>query len=65
MEKYGNGFKRPAGSESSDKTGERMEKKDAGVGMGKMDAVGSDKLFNTGRTSGVCYAHERTEYKKK
>jgi hypothetical protein len=49
----------PAGATSSDKTGERMGKKDGGVGMGKMDAVGSDKLLNTGRTAGVCYTHKR------
>ena len=65
MEKYGNSFKRPAGSESSDKTGERMGKKVDGVAMGKMDKVGSDKLFNTGVTAGVCYTHDRSEYKQK
>ncbi len=65
MEKYGNSFKRPAGSESSDKTGERSGKKVDGVAMGKMDKVGSDKLFNTGRSEGICYSHDRSEYKQK
>lgn len=52
------GAKIPAAT-SSDKTGERMEKTKDGVAMGKMDATGSDKLFNTGRTAGVCYTHDR------
>lgn len=49
----------PKGATSSDKTGERMEKMRGGVAMGKEDAIGSDKEFNTGRTSGVCYTHKR------
>ena len=60
--KYGTqGAKIPAAT-SSDKTGERMEKTKDGVAMGKMDAIGSDKLFNTGRTAGVCYTHDRKCY---
>jgi hypothetical protein len=27
--------------------------------MGKADSVGADKQFNGGRSSGVCYTHER------
>jgi hypothetical protein len=57
------GAKIPAAT-SSDKSGERMEKMKDGVAMGKMDAIGSDKLFNTGRTGGVCYDHKRTSYAK-
>lgn len=53
------GAKAPAKATSSDKTGERMGKKDGGVGMGIKDAVGADKLFNTGKTAGVCYSHKR------
>jgi len=53
------GAKAPAKATSSDKTGERMTRKTGGVGMGKEDAVGSDKLFNTGRTAGICYSHKR------
>lgn len=49
----------PKGATSSDKTGERMEKMRGGVAMGKQDAMGSDKDFNTGKTSGVCYTHKR------
>jgi hypothetical protein len=49
----------PKGATSSDKTGERMEKLRGGVAMGKEDAMGSDKNFNTGKTSGVCYSHKR------
>ena len=54
----------PKGATSSDKSGERMEKRVGGVAMGKMDATGSDKLFNTGRTEGICYTHTRGEYGK-
>lgn len=53
------GAKAPAAAASSDKTGERMEKKTGGVAMGMEDGVGKDKLFNTGRTSGICYTHKR------
>jgi len=49
----------PKGATSSDKTGERMEKMRGGVAMGKQDAMGSDKDFNTGKTAGVCYTHKR------
>jgi len=49
----------PKGATSSDKTGERMEKMRVGVAMGMQDSVGSDKNFNTGKTSGVCYSHKR------
>ena len=49
----------PAGAASSDKSGERMGKKVGGVGMGKEDATGKDKQFNTGKTSGICYEHKR------
>ena len=53
----------PKGVDSSDSTGERMGKIVGGVAMGMEDAVGSDKLFNTGRTAGVCYTHTRDAYK--
>jgi len=49
----------PAGAASSDKSGERMGKKVGGVGMGKEDATGKDKQFNTGKTAGICYEHKR------
>jgi hypothetical protein len=52
----------PNGVDSSDTTGERMGKIVGGVAMGKEDAIGSDKLFNTGRTAGVCYTHTRENY---
>jgi len=35
-----------------------------GVAMGKEDAIGSDKEFNTGRTAGICYDHKRNSYSK-
>ena len=58
-EKYGTSAKAPAGATASDKSGERKERLKGGVAMGKMDATGSDKKFDTGRTAGVCYTHER------
>ena len=45
-----------------DKVG-RMESMRGGVGMGKEDSIGADKLFNTGKTEGVCYSHKRGCYK--
>ena len=59
MAKSTTGATPPKGASSSDKSGERMEKLRGGVAMGKQDAMGSDKDFNTGRTSGVCYSHKR------
>ena len=53
------GAKAPASATSSDKTGERMEKKVGGVAMGMQDATGKDKQFNTGKTAGICYEHKR------
>jgi hypothetical protein len=53
------GAKAPAGATSSDKTGERMERKTGGVAMGMQDATGKDKLLNTGKTAGICYEHKR------
>ena len=53
------GAKAPAGATSSDKSGERMERKVNGVAMGKQDATGADKKFDTGRTAGICYEHKR------
>ena len=56
------GAKAPAGATSSDKTGERQERKTGGVAMGMADATGKDKLFNTGKTAGVCYEHKRGDF---
>ena len=53
----------PKGAGKADMSGERMEKSHrGGVAMGKEDAIGSDKEFNTGRTAGVCYEHQRSHY---
>jgi hypothetical protein len=53
----------PKGAGKADMSGERMEKSHrGGVAMGKEDAIGSDKEFNTGRTAGICYDHKRTTY---
>ena len=58
------GAKGPAGATSSDSSGERKGRINGGVAMGMEDAIGSDKLFNTGRTAGICYEHKRTAYAK-
>ena len=55
----------PKGVDSSDSTGERTGKIVGGVAMGMEDETGSDKLFNTGRTAGVCYTHTRGAYQSK
>lgn len=57
------GAKAPKAASASDKSGERMEKLRGGVAMGKEDAVGKDKQFNTGRTEGICYTHTRSDYR--
>ena len=57
------GERAPKGVNSSDTSGERHAKAiRGGVAMGKEDAIGSDKEFNTGRTAGICYDHKRTTY---
>lgn len=57
------GGKAPKGADMADSSGERMGKKVGGVAMGKEDATGKDKLFNTGRTEGICYTHTRDNYR--
>lgn len=52
----------PKGASSVDDKVNRHESLRGGVGMGKEDAIGSDKEFNTGRTAGVCYEHKRSSY---
>lgn len=57
------GAKAPMGATSSDRSGERTGSLRGGVAQGKEDAVGSDKLFNTGRTEGICYTKTRSQYR--
>ena len=58
---YGtNGAKIP-NAKSSDEKSERHESMRGGVGMGKADAIGKDKQYNTGKTEGVCYTHDRSK----
>lgn len=57
------GAKAPAGATSSDRSGERGGKIVGGVGQGMEDKVGADKLFNTGKTSGICYVKEKAAYR--
>ena len=40
-----------------------MEKMRGGVAMGKEDKMGADKLFNTGKTDGICYTKTKSEYR--
>jgi len=56
------GVRTPKGASSVDDKVNRHEPMRGGVGMGKEDAIGSDKEFNTGRTSGICYEHKRSSY---
>jgi len=62
--KGASGEKEPKGATSSDRTGERKAKSmRGGVAMGKEDMIGADKLFNTGRTEGICYEHKKDGYR--
>ena len=62
--KGASGGKEPKGATSSDMSGERKSKSmRGGVAMGKEDAIGSDKEFNTGRTEGICYEHKKDGYR--
>ena len=54
----------PKGASSSDMSGERKGKIVGGVGMGKEDkTAGMEGEFNTGRTAGICYTHDRSHYR--
>jgi hypothetical protein len=58
------GEKVPMGALSSDTSGERMGKIKGGVAMGREDkTAGMEGEFNTGRTAGVCYSHDRSHYR--
>ena len=62
--KGASGEKLPKGATASDMSGERKSKSmRGGVAMGKEDAIGSDKEFNTGRTEGICYEHKKDGYR--
>ena len=62
--KGASGEKLPKGATASDMTGERKAKSmRGGVAMGKEDMIGADKLFNTGRTEGICYEHKKDGYR--
>ena len=52
----------PKGADMADSSGERRGKIVGGVAMGKEDMTGSNKEFNTGKTSGICYEHKRSSY---
>jgi hypothetical protein len=53
----------PKGATASDMSGERKGKLVGGVALGKEDNIGSDKKFDGGRSSGICYTHTRSEYR--
>jgi len=61
--KGASGEKMPKGATASDMSGERKGKLVGGVSMGKEDAVGADKKFDGGKSSGVCYTHTRSAYR--
>jgi hypothetical protein len=54
----------PKSASSVDDKSNKHEPMRGGVAMGKEDAIGSDKEFNTGRTAGICYEHKRSSYAK-
>jgi hypothetical protein len=53
----------PKGVDREDRRGERHESMRGGVAMGKEDKTGKNELFNTGRTEGICYSHDRSAYR--
>jgi hypothetical protein len=58
------GEKVPMGALSSDTSGERKGKIVGGVAQGREDKTsGMEGEFNTGRTAGVCYTHDRSHYR--
>ena len=69
------GEKIPNGALSSDTSGERKRPIEGGVGMGKMDGIGSRDSSHMGKHDGRmgemkggtseknCYEHERSEYR--
>ena len=63
MAKSTTGATPPKGATSSDRSGERTGKTVNSVGMGMEDKTGADKLFNTGKTDGICYVKTRAEYR--
>ena len=61
--KGASGEKLPKGAIASDMSGERKGKLVGGVALGKEDNIGSDKKFDGGRSSGICYTHTRAAYR--
>ena len=61
-EKGETGEREPKGAKGSDSGGERSTGMKNGVGMGRADATGANKLLNTGKTEGTCYTHGRKSY---
>lgn len=57
------GEKMPKGVAKADNKAERHESMRGGVAMGMEDKIGKDKEFNTGRTEGICYEHDRSSYR--
>jgi len=58
------GEKVPMGALSSDTAGERKGKIVGGVAQGREDKTsGMEGEFNTGKTAGVCYTHDRSHYR--
>lgn len=61
-ERHETGEREPKGGKASDSSGERSGGLKNGVAMGKADATGDNKLFNTGKTEGTCYSHDRKSH---
>lgn len=61
---YGTHAEMSGNAAAADTKGERKEKLINGVAQGKEDApVGEHHQYNTGRTEGVCYTHDRSHYR--
>ena len=59
--KYGNGIPMPKGVTSSDGIGSQGSAK-KNIPNAATNAVGADKKFDGGKTSGVAYVHDRKCY---
>jgi hypothetical protein len=57
------GVMTPKGASKADMSGERKGRIVGGVAEGMEDNIGADKQFNTGKTAGICYSHDRSHYR--
>lgn len=60
---YGTHAKMSKNPAAADESGERRGRIVNEVAMGKEDGLGKNHQYNTGRTEGVCYTHDRSHYR--